>query len=355
MGYPVSNLPPTMSSSSSAYKAKTAAFFAYTPYDYQECQSVSLCASQGRAESYWLLRQYVVTPALRTTSTIGSSLAPIALPAGDNIAGSATVTASSTTSGSAAKAIVDGIISGYPGNETAEWSSAHGGVGSWVKLTWKQPVNITALALYDRPNSNDWWKTGTIKFGSEKELTSFTIATNDGTRSIISLAGSHVVTTILLTVTSVSDSTVILAFLSYRVRTLTRPPLVQRRSRGASSIRKRLSSMCNSLEYFYLQDFDNKDVNNESFDINLSLCDLVPLSHLHQRIAHVLYLSLVFSNICDWSCCHFVRQPHPGLVCNGLIGLVRSGSSAGDRWMGGWVQGGWVWHSMGGGRSRSCC
>ncbi|KPV72998.1 uncharacterized protein RHOBADRAFT_1704, partial [Rhodotorula graminis WP1] len=58
MGYPVQNLAPTLSTSSTAYKRKTAAFLSYTPYDSAECQSLSACASRG--EGSWLQREYAV-------------------------------------------------------------------------------------------------------------------------------------------------------------------------------------------------------------------------------------------------------------------------------------------------------
>ena len=41
MGYPVQNLPPTLSTSDSLFTGKSNAFFAYTPYDSGECQVVS--------------------------------------------------------------------------------------------------------------------------------------------------------------------------------------------------------------------------------------------------------------------------------------------------------------------------
>lgn len=150
MGYPVAALPPTLATTSAEYQAKTTAFFAYTPYDPQECQNMQDCRNQGRGEVSWLQRQYAVTPALRTTSTIGAGTQPVTLPPGNNVAGLSKATASSVDPASPVKAAIDGVLGGYPGNESAEWSSSGGGVGTWLKLTWTTPVNISGIVLYDR-------------------------------------------------------------------------------------------------------------------------------------------------------------------------------------------------------------
>jgi hypothetical protein len=50
----------------------------------------------------------------------------------------ATATASSqnTSTGQLASAAIDGVISGYPTDPTAEWTTVNGGVGSWLRLNW---------------------------------------------------------------------------------------------------------------------------------------------------------------------------------------------------------------------------
>ncbi|SCV68200.1 BQ2448_321 [Microbotryum intermedium] len=205
MGYPVSNLPPTMSTTSSEYEAKCAAFFAYTPYDNDECQSLADCQDAGRGEVYWLQRQYQVTPALATTSS-SNQTPPQRLPAGTNVALTAVPSVSSVESGSSASGLNDGVISGYPANETAEWASDHGGVGSWAKLTWSTPQNLTGVILYDRPNPDDWLQGGTLTF-TDGQVISFVNPLNDGSGVIINLNQSIVTNTLLLTVTKVSAST----------------------------------------------------------------------------------------------------------------------------------------------------
>ncbi|ORY88393.1 hypothetical protein BCR35DRAFT_301507 [Leucosporidium creatinivorum] len=209
MGYPVSNLAPTLSTTSADYQDKLSAFFEYAPYDSNECQSLQDCKDQGRGEVSWLQRQYEVTPDLRTTSTVGSSTEPVTLPPGVNVAGSAKATASSVESTlTPAKSAIDGVIGGYPGNEGAEWSSSGGGVGSWLKLTWTTPQNVSAIVLYDKPNLVDWLQAGTLTFSGGVKLP-FTIATNDGTATVVAWPKNTfiVTTSVLLTATAVSPST----------------------------------------------------------------------------------------------------------------------------------------------------
>lgn len=77
-------------------------------------------------------------------------------PTYNNLASNATVTGSSQASpAQPLTAVIDGIISGYknPGsgfNTAAEWASAGGGVGTWMKLTWKTPISVNLVVMYDR-------------------------------------------------------------------------------------------------------------------------------------------------------------------------------------------------------------
>lgn len=156
MGYPVSNMAPTMTQASANFTAKTAAFFTYTPFDIQECTSFLNCYNAGRGESYWLLRQYIVTPALATVSTIGVAEYPAVMPGGSNVAELATVSATSVSSGQPAFAAIDGNLGGYPGNSSAEWVAKSGAfAGVEFLVDWGTVVyNISSIVLYDRPNTN---------------------------------------------------------------------------------------------------------------------------------------------------------------------------------------------------------
>ncbi|GAA5874766.1 hypothetical protein JCM1840_000427 [Sporobolomyces johnsonii] len=206
MGYPIQNLAPTLSTTSTAFIEKEYAFFNYTPFDSSECQSYSACVAAGRGEASWLQRQYIVTPQLATVAETGSAQAPPNLPAGNNIASLATATASSYSPGQPPFAAIDGNIGGYPGNSSAEWASDGQGVGAWFQLTWSQTVNVTAIVLYDRPNLNDWMQGGTLTFSDGVTLT-FGELFNDGSGTVLNLTTTYLTDTILLTVTAVGPAT----------------------------------------------------------------------------------------------------------------------------------------------------
>ncbi|GAA5824582.1 hypothetical protein JCM11251_000484 [Rhodosporidiobolus azoricus] len=228
MGYPVQNFAPTMKQSDQSFKNKANSFFKYTPHDVAECQSYALCASAGRGESSWLLRQYVVNSYLAQSSYMGTAQKPVKLPSGENIAHKADVTASSQWPTQPAEAATDGFVRGYPGNSSQEWSSYGEGVGAWIRLDWDDPYNISSIVLYDRPNLQglphaftfvrisahshpppDWMTGGTLTF-ADNATVSFGALANDGSATLIDLGGSggSVVTdSIFLYVTSTSSST----------------------------------------------------------------------------------------------------------------------------------------------------
>jgi LmbE family N-acetylglucosaminyl deacetylase len=90
-----------------------------------------------------------------------------------NVALLAVATASSANTGagqSAAKAI-DGIISGYPTNSSAEWAAAGGQkAGTWFTLAWSAPQLVSRVVLYDRINTSDRILGGTLLFSDGSTL-----------------------------------------------------------------------------------------------------------------------------------------------------------------------------------------
>jgi uncharacterized protein len=72
-----------------------------------------------------------------------------------NLARQAVVKASSTANGYTANAIADGVLDGFPENREAEWASNHETMGASIRLSWKQPVIIGEVWLFDRPNPAD--------------------------------------------------------------------------------------------------------------------------------------------------------------------------------------------------------
>ena len=87
----------------------------------------------------------------------------------DNISQFATVTVSGVEGGYSQDGATDGIVGGYPGPKSEEWS-AGSKVGATITLTWNAPQTIDRIALYDRPNLNDQISSGEITFSDGSTL-----------------------------------------------------------------------------------------------------------------------------------------------------------------------------------------
>ncbi|MGY1820430.1 DUF7402 domain-containing protein [Geodermatophilus sp. SYSU D00079] len=152
LGYTTTALPENVEGSD--LEAKMAAFFAYAPHDPGSCLSAEECAYGSSGD--WLVRQHVNTDTPDEPS----------IPTGTNVAGTATVTASSQNAetGQIATKAVDGVVDGYPGDHTAEWASAGEGAGAWLQLGWASEVELNGVVLYDRPNEYDQVTGATLTF-----------------------------------------------------------------------------------------------------------------------------------------------------------------------------------------------
>jgi len=127
--------------------------------------------------------------------------------ASTNLAGRATVTASSqntSTSQTAVKA-VDGSTAGYPGDYTREWATVGGRAGSWLKLAWATPVLVDKVVLYDRPNTSDRITGGTLSFSDGTSVATGSLV-NAGTATTITFP-ARTVTSLQLTIGTVSSAT----------------------------------------------------------------------------------------------------------------------------------------------------
>jgi hypothetical protein len=87
----------------------------------------------------------------------------------DNVAGTAKVTASGVEGGYSVEGAVDGIVGGYPGDKSQEWS-AGSTVGATLTLTWDTPQTVNYIQLYDRPNTTDQIISGTVTFSDGSTL-----------------------------------------------------------------------------------------------------------------------------------------------------------------------------------------
>ncbi len=127
-----------------------------------------------------------------------------------NVAGSAVVSVSSqnVSTGQTGVKAVDGVAQGYPTDYTREWATVGGKTGSWITLTWAQPMYVTQVKLYDRPNTDDQVTAGTLTFtdGQSTSTLQTGALTNTGTATSLSFDERRV-TSVTLRVDGVSSTT----------------------------------------------------------------------------------------------------------------------------------------------------
>ena len=78
-----------------------------------------------------------------STSTSAQSSASAVV----DIALVATASASSYSAGQPASAAIDGVISGYPTNYSAEWASNGQGAGATLSLTWSKSYTVSSIVV----------------------------------------------------------------------------------------------------------------------------------------------------------------------------------------------------------------
>lgn len=119
----------------------------------------------------------------------GPSLTPQPMPSGTtewrNIAGDATVTASSTEPGSWAYAVVDGEIGFDPRFARYDWVSNGAGSGAWVQLTWAQERRLKQLFLYDSALAARKIKRGHVLFSDGTVVNDVVFPPEPGAAAIV--------------------------------------------------------------------------------------------------------------------------------------------------------------------------
>jgi len=200
----------------------TANLYYYTPYQ-PNAASIRAgygegdgCSSYGNRNFYQYFTDWFgetqapPPPAAPTPNPIpipADAPVPTPAPAPVNVAGSASVVASSqnTSTGQTALKAVDGEADGYPGDSSREWATVGGTDGSTLTLTWSAAQTISSVRLYDRPNDSDQVTGGTLTF-SDGSVVQVPELENDGTATTVTFTARST-TSIRFTVTSVSDST----------------------------------------------------------------------------------------------------------------------------------------------------
>ena len=129
------------------------------------------------------------------------------IPIFQNIAGLATVTASSEKSqtGQSAVKAIDGIVDGSPGDSTREWSTNGEGAGAWLNLSWPAAFTIERVILFDRPNSSDQIQAGTIVFSDGSSM-STGVLDNSGLAKKLTFS-PKTITSLRLNIQQVSSAT----------------------------------------------------------------------------------------------------------------------------------------------------
>jgi len=133
---------------------------------------------------------------------------PVAGPApyaGPNVARNATIAASSEAAGQGATRAIDAVISGWPANGLAEWSSDGQRTGAWIELHWSEGQPLDRVRLYDRPNPADHVQGGTLRFSDGSSVTVPTL-NNDGSATVVTFP-ARTVTSVRFTTTAVSSTT----------------------------------------------------------------------------------------------------------------------------------------------------
>lgn len=128
-------------------------------------------------------------------------------PVAKNLAGTAAVTASSenTSSGQTAAKAIDGVAAGYPQDSTREWATVGGKAGSWLKLTWQNPIRVDKIVLYDRPNSNDRITSAVLEFSDGTSVQTGSLV-NSGTATPVTFS-ARTITSVRLNITGVASTT----------------------------------------------------------------------------------------------------------------------------------------------------
>ena len=123
----------------------------------------------------------------------------------EDLAATSRVTASGSEQGYSPEGAVDGIVGGYPGNGSQEWSAGQT-IGAWLRLDWDAPQNVSRVELYDRPNTTDQVTAGTIEFSDGSVLPVGPLP-NDAKQGLQLRFPSKSITWLRFTVTAVKPGT----------------------------------------------------------------------------------------------------------------------------------------------------
>lgn len=144
----------------------------------------------------------------QNVTVVGSASLPV--PTGlVNLALGATATASTANPSQGASKAIDGLTKGYKedgtGSPAAEWATNREGLGATITLRWPSPVIVSAVVLYDRPNSVDEITSGTLTL-SDGSRVGFGALPNNGAAYVVPFK-NVTTSSITLLVTGISATT----------------------------------------------------------------------------------------------------------------------------------------------------
>jgi hypothetical protein len=142
-----------------------------------------------------------------TNGSVSVTVTPSGLPI--NIAMTAAATASTQRVNQGPAKAIDGVVSGYPVDNTKEWATVSQTTGAWITLTWSTPQTISRIVLHDRINTDDRITGGTLTFSDGSTL-AVSALPNDGSAYTLNFP-AKTVTSVTLQVTAARGSNVGLA------------------------------------------------------------------------------------------------------------------------------------------------
>lgn len=132
---------------------------------------------------------------------------PDPTPTASDVTASAVPTAAwdDASTGQTVDKAVDGVVSGYPADTTAEWVAPWGRTGVWIQLDWAASQRLGRIVLHDRPNSADQVTSGILTFSDGSQVAVGSLP--DGGDALTVDFTPRSVSWVRFTVTGVSDST----------------------------------------------------------------------------------------------------------------------------------------------------
>ncbi len=135
-------------------KLKEKIFFNYAKFDRFVCGVESGCEPPKADFKKWFSREYASVETVTRPVNFPSKIQQVEI----------TFSSESRSDSQFASAVIDGIVDGFPKDDTKEWSTEYQGKYGWINLDWKSEQIIKTITFFDRPNIDDNVTGGTVIF-----------------------------------------------------------------------------------------------------------------------------------------------------------------------------------------------